>query len=270
MNQTNNENTSPLRGEAASTGVIARLRQLVPVTSMDFRATLRLAERQAGELLRLSAHDDATPVSTSVVTDLSRIRVAYEPIGDSGMSHYVDGVWLIVINTADHRLRQRFTLLHELKHIIDHKHARRLYPGKPWLTGEERAADAKRERERAADYFAGCVLMPKSRMLRLWANGLRKPAEFAVHFDVSAAAAKVRLEQVGLTRPGWMCTRGLRTPDPTMPMPAFDRAVEETVATMRSLGLREPGAPRTGGRPSMRNRTRTRTLHHPSTARRFA
>jgi Zn-dependent peptidase ImmA (M78 family) len=182
----------------------------------------------------------------------------------------VGGVWLIVVNSADHPTRQRFTLMHEFKHVLDHHDGKRLYTGRPWLSGHERAADAAKQRERAADFFAGCVLMPKSRMLHLWANGVRKPEDFATHFDVSPAAARVRLEQVGLTRPSWMCTRGLRAPVDGEVRPAFDRAVQEAVEKMRTLGLRAPGTVRGGGRPSMHRTSGSRTLHHPSTTRRFA
>ena len=49
---------------------------------------------------------------------------------------------------AEHSLRQRFSLFHEFKHIIDH-------PTRDLIENEEMA-------ERVADYFAACVLMPKA------------------------------------------------------------------------------------------------------------
>lgn len=270
MTNTNPNENRPLRGHRS---IMQTLRDLPrPDKEHDFQDALRLAERQATEFLRISGHANHTAaVPSTIVTGLPRVRVVYETITESGMSQYVGGVWLIVINSADHLTRQRFTLMHEFKHILDHHDGKSLYTGRPWLTGTERTADAAKQRERAADYFAGCVLMPKTAMLRLWANGVRKPEDFAAHFDVSPAAARVRLEQVGLTRPSWMCTRGLRTPVDGETRPAFDRAVQEAVEKMRALGLRTPGTGRDGGRPSMRRTARSRTLRgpYPRAARRF-
>ena len=77
--------------------------------------------------------------------------MAYTDLPTSGMSHWDGQAWVISLNAADSLTRQRFTLLHEFKHIIDHGHADRLYHD----TGRRSAAE---QAEQAADYFAGCVL----------------------------------------------------------------------------------------------------------------
>lgn len=237
MNQTREKNQTrqPLHHDHGS--VIAALRDLVPEYHPDFDEALALAERQADRLLSLyGLHDNDSPVPTSIVADLPRVRVVGETITESGMSQFVSGVWLVVLNVNDHPRRQRFTLFHEFKHILDHHTARRLYQGRDWLMGAARDDDAVRQRERAADYFAGCVLMPGHQVIRLWTKGVRSPDALADRFEVSTAAMRVRLEQLGLVRPRWMCTRGMAHLDKQ----TLNLATRQTVAKIRALGLRDP------------------------------
>lgn len=231
----NNQIDRHLRGQPS---VLARLRDLLsPGYCPDFPETLRLAERQAEAFLRLTGLADSDrPVPARLITGLPRIKVVCEPIAESGMSQYVGGTWLIVLNSRDHRLRQRFTLAHEFKHVLDHHDAKVLYTGRHWLPDDERAAEAVRQRERAADHFAGCLLMPDRQVTRLWTDGLHSPDALADHFDVSTAAMRVRLEQLGLARPSWMCTRGL----PNLDKQTLNLATRQTVAKIQALGLRDP------------------------------
>ena len=62
--------------------------------------------------------------------------------------------------------------------------------------------------EAAADYFAGCVLMPTPSSLDLWARGVRSAAALARRLDVSERAIEVRLGQLGLQRE--RCARPVR------------------------------------------------------------
>lgn len=71
------------------------------------------------------------------------------------------GEWVVYLNRIDSWRRQRFTLFHEFKHIIDHGHRHVLYAGPGHY-------DPDVEAERAADYFAGCVLVPKKFLKRAW------------------------------------------------------------------------------------------------------
>ena len=49
------------------------------------------------------------------------------------------------------------------------------------------------------DYFAGCLLVPKTLLRSLWADGTRDTKTLARTFAVSPAAMRVRLRQTGLT-----------------------------------------------------------------------
>ena len=106
------------------------------------------------------------------------------------MAFWSGSSWVIVLNPTEARTRQRFTLLHEFKHIVDHATKDRLYGSE---TGRCRPVA-----ERTADYFAACVLMPKMYVKRHWGRGPRSITSMARLFDVSPAAMRYRLDQLGL------------------------------------------------------------------------
>ena len=170
--------------------VLASLRGLIPIRACDFSEALQIAELQAARLLELSDVDEG-PVSTAVITDLPRIEVRWRDLPTSGMSYWNGRVWVIALNASEPPTRQRYTLFHEYKHIIDHGATDRLYSGR----GRRSAAD---QAEVAADYFAACALMPKRLLYRAWGSGLQRPTYLAGAFQVSPRAMDVRLQQLGL------------------------------------------------------------------------
>lgn len=235
--------------------VLASLRSLTPEHEIGFQHALRVVERQAEELLRHhgTAHG-ATP--DDIVMSFPRVKVVrVEPhrLEASGASYWNGSQWVIFLRRTDCHVRQRFTMCHELAHIIHHKSLEQHFTGKRFIGDAAGAPNAKKQRERAADHFAGCLLMPKAAMLRQWAGGLRQPQDFANYFDVSTAAATIRMEQLGLLRPRWMCTRGLTTAV-TPPEHAFSAKTENVLDRMRLLGLKR-------GQPTMRFSRQRRTLH---------
>jgi Zn-dependent peptidase ImmA (M78 family) len=185
---TNHENRS----------VLASLRSLIPLRPLEFGEAMQIAELQAARLLELTGTTD-WPVDSTVITELPRIRVERRDLPTSGMSYWDGHNWVIALNGAEPATRQRFTLLHEYKHIIDHGVTDRLYTGTARHTASEQA-------EQAADYFAGCALMPKRLIKRAWGQGLQRPGVLARHFGVSARAIDVRLAQLGLVDPRGRCT----------------------------------------------------------------
>ena len=138
--------------------VLASLRALVPNYPITLDEALRLAERQATRLLELCG-GATVPVSTRIVSNQPRITVEPDPElpahAASGCSDWDSHrrTWIISLNPTESRRRQRFTVLHEYKHILDHPG-----PGiRPSRQSYQRPAA-----EIVADYFAGCVLIPKT------------------------------------------------------------------------------------------------------------
>ncbi|MGI8761962.1 MAG: ImmA/IrrE family metallo-endopeptidase [Jatrophihabitantaceae bacterium] len=165
--------------------MLSSLRELVPERRVRFSEALRIAELQATRLHTLLVVE-TEPVPSEVVTELPRIQIEYRDIPTSGLSYWNGSTWIVAINRWEPRTRQRFTLFHEFKHIIDHGRTKQLY-----------ASD--RQAENAADYFAGCALMPRSALKRAWSDLIQRPTVLAGLFDVSPRAITVRLAQVGLT-----------------------------------------------------------------------
>lgn len=189
--------------------ILASLRALTPKRDLDYDEAIQIAEMQARKLVDLVA--DPTGIQEHHIDGLPRVAVHREALDVvSGMSHWNGQQWIITINGDDPLVRQRFTLLHEFKHIIDHGAAARLYRGNSNQTPEEQA-------ERAADYFAGCALVGRRELKSLWGRGIQRAEDLAAHFGVSAQAIRVRLAQTGLDvvvdrLPAPRCARPVHTP----------------------------------------------------------
>jgi Zn-dependent peptidase ImmA (M78 family) len=170
--------------------VVAQLRALMPARSLTLPESLRIAELQATRLLAL-LDVKTPPVPESVVLDLRHISVErYDPLPMSGYTHWSKGRWQIVLNGAESAVRQRFSLVHELKHVLDH----------PFIgVAYTRMNDPEGWAEQVCHYFAGCVLMPRAWVKSQFFNqGVQDVATLAGHFDVSRAAMRVRLAQLGM------------------------------------------------------------------------
>ncbi|MDX6285904.1 MAG: hypothetical protein QOG53_1389 [Frankiales bacterium] len=179
-------------------GLFSVLRGLVPNRPLRYREAERLAELQANRLRELLGIDGPR-LPDEAITELPRILVAAEhDLPVSGSAHWSNGRWIIVLNALDHPLRQRFSLCHELKHVLDHTTKASLYP-------EEAGLPASVKAERIADLFAAMLLMPKRHVKRLYGEGVQQPTELAEHFEVSVQAMNYRLQQLGLTEPKGRC-----------------------------------------------------------------
>lgn len=181
-------------------GVVASLRDLVPLRPLTYGEHLRIAELQANRFLKLVGVHEA-PVPERVITELPRIQVEHiSPFLVSGATHWSSGQWLVILNGAEPRVRQRFSLAHEFKHIIDHRFADLIY-------SSFAPADRKVLTEQLCDFFAGCLLMPRPWLKSTYAGGLQHLPSLARQFDVSQAACQVRLSQIGMTDPTPRCGR---------------------------------------------------------------
>ena len=116
----------------------------------------------------------------------------------SGMATQADNGWVIVLRAEEPKVRQRFSLLHEFKHILDDPFIEWLYPTKGGYSPEERA-------EHISDYFAACVLMPRAWIKRDWGNGIQSLTRLARRYRVSQVAMGVRLTQLKLIEPAPRC-----------------------------------------------------------------
>ena len=172
--------------------VLKTVRSLMPLRVLSYGEALRLAELQANCLLSL--HQVSTPaVPIEIITEQPRIRIAQRyDLPASGSAHWDGNYWVITLNAAEYKLRQRFSIMHEYKHIVDHP-TRHLIQGdrRLNLTAEELA-------EKIADYFAACVLMPKFWIKRSFFSETQSIEKLAARFQVSPRAMSFRLHQLGI------------------------------------------------------------------------
>jgi len=165
----------------------------MPARVLSYSEALQRAEAQANKLLQLIGIAEG-PVPIEIVSDQPRIRVeqSYD-LPASGSAVWDGSCWVITLQAAEYELRQRFSLLHEYKHIVDHP-TRYLIQGDKNLSAESMA-------EKVADYFAACVLMPKAWIKASFFGQTQSVERLARHFAVSPKAMSVRLRQLGLTEP---------------------------------------------------------------------
>jgi Zn-dependent peptidase ImmA (M78 family) len=179
-------------------GVVTSLRDIVPLRPLTYGEAMRIAELQATRLLKLMGVKHA-PVSERLISELPRVQVErMRGLPASGASQWAAQRWLVLLNAGEPRGRQRFSLAHEFKHIVDHRFADVIYSGFPDL-------DRARMIEQLCDYFAACLLMPRPWVERAYFSGVQSIPELARAFDVSQPAMQVRLNSIGLIDPTPRC-----------------------------------------------------------------
>jgi Zn-dependent peptidase ImmA (M78 family) len=190
-------------------GLLGRLRVVCPHRSLTWAEAERIADRQA-DLLRQELGLGSRPaIPTSGLLDLPFLTVTHhDQFPTSGMATKTGLGWVIVIRGDEPTVRQRFSLAHEIKHIVDDEMMIKLdgslYPATPLYTAAERG-------ERVADRFAASLLMPRVLIRRDWGDGLQDPAVLARRYDVSRPAIEVRLRQLGLLQATPRCATAART-----------------------------------------------------------
>lgn len=179
---------------------IGALRALMPSRPVSLGEALRIGELQANRLRELTASTDPA-FPDSAISGLPRIRV--QTMSPLPMSGYTTGLrgghWLIVLNGSESPLRQRFSLAHEFKHVLDHPFIAEAYSK---LRGQAAGDWA----EQLCDSFAAFLLMPKALVKRLYCDqGVQEVQALARRFQVSQAAMRIRLLQLRLVEPGPRC-----------------------------------------------------------------
>jgi hypothetical protein len=177
--------------------VLALLRDLVPKRALTWREAERIAELQANRLREILDLEQPR-LPEEAISELPRIDVRRESdLPVSGLTYSDSGCWVIALNALEPIGRQRFSLAHEFRHILDHTERQWLYLGGRALSRSEQA-------ERLADYFAGCLLMPKRWVKRLFGERASLIL-LADAFGVTPRAMHVRLSQLCLIEPTPRC-----------------------------------------------------------------
>ncbi|MDO8308937.1 MAG: ImmA/IrrE family metallo-endopeptidase [Actinomycetota bacterium] len=168
----------------------------------------RSAEEAAEELLAKHGFE-ALPVDVEQLVQLEGAQLVRENLDRSisGMLIREESVVLLAVNSGNHPRRQRFTIAHELGHLL-------LHPGRQHTVDStvrvnfrddvsSRATDSE---EIEANAFAAALLMPAvqvraslQRFQSATGNPGRVVSELAEQFGVSAEAMGYRLINLGLS-----------------------------------------------------------------------
>lgn len=155
-----------------------------------------MAERQAHRFHALMQIAEP-PFPEQAIEYLPRVHVRYVQTRRlDGALSWSRGSWHILVNTRDVTWgRARFSLCHEYGHLVSH-------PVRDVIYRDSRTESAHVTAERAADYFAACLLMPRTWVKRRYFDeGIHDPRVLARQFQVSTTAMRYRLDQLGLYEP---------------------------------------------------------------------
>lgn len=163
----------------------------------------------AATALLASCDCNQAPVPVDKIADHIGAQVVRQRMDAhlSGMTFRQDDVVLIGINSGHHPRRQRFTMAHEIGHVV-------LHPGKPLLVDSSVRVNfrndvsslATNQEEIEANAFAAELLMPRDLVWQHYTAAVeggtrgRDPlvALLARTFDVSTEAMGYRLINLGL------------------------------------------------------------------------
>jgi Zn-dependent peptidase ImmA (M78 family) len=121
--------------------------------------------------------------------------------------------WAIVVNANDPPVRQRFTIAHELGHLLIHKYSTAHADGRYQVRfRNEKSATGSVREEIEANQFAAELLMPEKEVRRLAIRlqldvldqskdkeAVKKLTSAASKFQVSAQALSFRIANLGMT-----------------------------------------------------------------------
>ena len=161
-------------------------------------------QKRATELLR--EHDiTAAPVPVERIAKGLEAQLRFSPLDNelSGMVYVKGGTPIIGINALHHPNRQRFTLAHEVGHLVLHRAeiTKQIHVDKgfPMLMRNAASATGVDEMEIEANFFAAELLMPVeflARSLEGQSFDIDDEGAFntlAKEYRVSAAAMRFRL-----------------------------------------------------------------------------
>lgn len=164
----------------------------------------RIATRQGAATAREAARRGISPVA--LIGALARVTVEMDdalPVSGLAVWAKDKASWLIRLRPADSSERQRFTVLHEFKHIVDHPASAHLYDPR-YLSGQAQA-------EMAADAFAAAALMPARTVRQLLTREHCTSVEAALRLGVTHDRLALRLSDLNLQA----ATNDLERSDPS-------------------------------------------------------
>ncbi len=148
------------------------------------------------------------PVSVSRFAKKSSLQLIPYEFGEgiSGALLIEDGKATVGYNPKESKVRQRFTIAHEIGHYILHRQNSPIFYDKAQILFRDENNSSGQRKEREANAFAASLLMPKS-MINKELSAIRNDKigitdeeiikELASRFEVSQIAMTYRLANLG-------------------------------------------------------------------------
>jgi len=164
-----------------------------------------LIEREVRQLLT-EADVKGPPVPVKKLARMKGAKIRYEPYEDnnqelSGVLFREGDKKIIGVNSLHAPVRQRFTIAHEIGHLLLHTDDLFVDGTVQALSRDRKSRQATDRKEIDANQFAAALLMPKQflvdRIQRGRTVNLSKLYELAEEFRVSAEAMTFRLGNLG-------------------------------------------------------------------------
>ncbi len=160
-----------------------------PSSGRIFQLVRRLAQRYVKE-----AGIDRPPVPNSLITHAESgvpIEVRQVPLkAYRGAVWRLSNSWVVQLNSNDSTARQRFTLFHEIFHILAHSKATPVF--------KKAGCDLEGSfNEMLADHFAAACLLPDKLLKKMWSK-IKDVNKMAALFDAPRTVMWLALRVMGL------------------------------------------------------------------------
>lgn len=166
------------------------------------RPRYSLARRRARQLLEEAGVTDA-PVPLERLAERCHASIRYEPIeGEvSGMVHCLEGGGGIIgVNSEHSRTRQRFTIAHELGHLLLHGDEEfHIDEKRPLARRDEVSSQAVDPREIEANQFAAELLMPEAFVRESVEAVVAEDADVQVEEAIDKLARAYQVSPIAMT-----------------------------------------------------------------------
>lgn len=201
------------------------LRALIPGEELTLASLFSLLDRLA-MAIRLDAGIFTDDLPDSVAAQVCRLRLEETDLPVAGFSYWDSEAraWAVARNPSDSVESRRFTLWHEIGHILWRGNEARLFANLS-------AVEASHLAEYAAEYFAGEVLMPRRLVEHAFHDGINTPSELADRFRVSPLAMRWKLAQTDLPEVSSDDHDGPMHPTERYPVPPFSDVAHQRATT---------------------------------------
>lgn len=192
----------------APNDLLLQLRKLLPRLPINYGEARVVAQMQALRLrallkfeamrLPLDWIERIPNVTVTMVPATEMEQITKTPSTSGATDVRRDGTYRIYINENNSLTHCRFTLCHEMWHVITGPFESEVFADFGHGDGDL----YRRRKESLADHFAANLLMPSALVKKAWGYGIQGVSELAEFFGVSEDAMLIRLKTVGLIRNG--------------------------------------------------------------------